>query len=125
MVFLLDPLIATGGTAKAALHMIIEWGVPVNKIKLLCVLASKPGLEHVRAEFPELEIWAAAVDPELNDKGYILPGLGDTVRLERKRVPRSSVVMTALPAGRPPVQYTSKRLKAAYKTGWPQPVQLT
>ncbi|KAL7282223.1 hypothetical protein ACG7TL_003692 [Trametes sanguinea] len=77
-VFLLDPLIATGGTACAALNMVIEWGIPVNKIKLLCVLGSQDGLKRVQAEFPGVEIWVAAVDPHLTSNGLISPGLGDT-----------------------------------------------
>ncbi|OSX59274.1 hypothetical protein POSPLADRAFT_1150332 [Postia placenta MAD-698-R-SB12] len=77
-VFLLDPLIATGGTACAALQMLLDWGMPVHKIKLLCVLASKTGLDRVHAEFPNLEIWVSAVDAELTSKGIISPGLGDT-----------------------------------------------
>jgi len=78
LVFVLDPLIATGGTACAALAMIIDWGVPVSKIKLLCILASEQGLQHVQAEHPDLEIWVAGVDPELTSNGLISPGLGDT-----------------------------------------------
>ncbi|KAK0491099.1 armadillo/beta-catenin/plakoglobin [Armillaria novae-zelandiae] len=78
IVFLLDPLIATGGTACAALSMIVDWGIPIENVKLLCVLASKPGLEHVQAEFPKLEIWVAGVDDELTPQGIISPGLGDT-----------------------------------------------
>ncbi|KAJ7095254.1 armadillo/beta-catenin/plakoglobin [Mycena belliarum] len=77
MVFLLDPLIATGGTALAALSMITDWGMPISKVKLLCVLASQEGLDHVRAEFPELEIWVAGVDQTLTAQGLISPGLGD------------------------------------------------
>jgi len=76
--FLLDPLIATGGTACAALTMILDWGIPLHNVKLLCVLASKEGLEHVQSQFPGLEIWVAGVDPTLTDKGLIAPGLGDT-----------------------------------------------
>jgi len=76
-VFLLDPLIATGGTACAALNMIIDWGLPISKVKLLVVLASQEGLDNVRNEFPELEIWVSAVDPVLTPEGLISPGLGD------------------------------------------------
>ncbi|KAI9001337.1 assimilatory sulfite reductase [Trametes punicea] len=78
LVFLLDPLIATGGTACAALNMVIEWGIPVNSIKLLCVLASQDGLRRVQSEFPGVELWVAAVDPHLTTNGLISPGLGDT-----------------------------------------------
>ncbi|TCD66953.1 hypothetical protein EIP91_000731 [Steccherinum ochraceum] len=79
LVFLLDPLIATGGTACAAIHMLKEWTVPEEKIKLLCVLASKTGLDQVRQAYPGVEIWTAATDPELTPEGLISPGLGDTV----------------------------------------------
>ncbi|KAK7470793.1 hypothetical protein VKT23_002211 [Stygiomarasmius scandens] len=77
MVYLLDPLIATGGTALAALAMIIDWGIPVKNIKLLCVLASQEGLNNVQAEHPDLEIWVAGIDETLTPEGIISPGLGD------------------------------------------------
>ncbi|KAI0921376.1 hypothetical protein AcW2_006369 [Taiwanofungus camphoratus] len=78
MVFLLDPLIATGGTACAALNMVLDWGIPITHIKLLCILASQDGLDRVQAEYPGLEIWVAAVDTNLTSNGLISPGLGDT-----------------------------------------------
>ncbi|KAJ7068145.1 uracil phosphoribosyltransferase-domain-containing protein [Mycena amicta] len=78
MVYLLDPVIATGGTACAALSMIADWGMPIANVKLLCVLASQEGIDHVQAEFPELEIWVAGVDPTLTRPGGLIsPGLGD------------------------------------------------
>ncbi|KDN50223.1 hypothetical protein RSAG8_01559, partial [Rhizoctonia solani AG-8 WAC10335] len=80
-VFVIDPLIATGGTAVAAVNMILDWGIPLNKIKFLGILASQAGLDHVKSEFPELEIWFAAVDQELTQNGLIKPGLGDGDRL--------------------------------------------
>lgn len=76
-VLLLDPMVATGNTACAALAMIAEWGVPVSNIKLLAILASEEGLSHVKREYPELEIWVAGVDKELSESGIIVPGLGD------------------------------------------------
>jgi len=78
LVYIVDPLIATGGTACAAISMIVEWGVPIGSIRYLAVLACAPGLEHVHSEFPDLHIWVAAVDPELTENGLISPGLGDT-----------------------------------------------
>ncbi|KIY73735.1 armadillo/beta-catenin/plakoglobin [Cylindrobasidium torrendii FP15055 ss-10] len=78
VVYLLDPLVATGGTACAALSMLSDWGVPVSNIKLLCVLGSKEGLTHVQKQFPDLEIWAAGIDETLTERGIIFPGLGDT-----------------------------------------------
>ncbi|KAK7049663.1 hypothetical protein VNI00_005694 [Paramarasmius palmivorus] len=77
MVYILDPLIATGGTARAALQMILDWGIPADKIKLLCVLASKQGVQAIHEEFPSVEIWVAAIDDELTSQGIINPGLGD------------------------------------------------
>jgi len=77
-VLLLDPLIATGGTACAALAMIEDWGIPVSQVKLLCVLGSEDGLKNVQSQYPALEIWAAGVDPLLTPEGLISPGLGDT-----------------------------------------------
>jgi len=77
-VFLLDPLIATGGTACAALGMIEDWGIPAKDVRLLCVLASEAGLQHVQSEYPDLQIWVAGVDKELTPEGIISPGLGDS-----------------------------------------------
>ncbi|EAU84916.2 UDP-N-acetylglucosamine 1-carboxyvinyltransferase [Coprinopsis cinerea okayama7 len=77
-VFLLDPLIATGGTVCAAIGMLTEWGIPIKNIKLLCVLASRDGLNHVQKEYPDLELWVAGVDETLTTDGIISPGLGDS-----------------------------------------------
>ncbi|EPQ31280.1 uncharacterized protein PFL1_01465 [Pseudozyma flocculosa PF-1] len=77
-VLILDPLIATGGTAIACVQMIRDWGVPVDKIQFLCVLASETGVNNLLKAVPGLELWIGHVDPELNEKGLILPGLGDT-----------------------------------------------
>ncbi|KDN50371.1 putative uracil phosphoribosyltransferase [Tilletiaria anomala UBC 951] len=77
-VLILDPLVATGGTAVACVRMILDWGIPISKIHFLCVLASRPGLAKLTAVYPGLEIIVGAIDPELNEKGYIVPGLGDT-----------------------------------------------
>ncbi|KAG8825686.1 hypothetical protein FRB91_008970 [Serendipita sp. 411] len=77
MVYLLDPLVATGGTAIAAINMLTDWGLTVDNIRLLSVLGSQEGIDHVRTEFPQLQIFVAAIDSELTDKGYLTPGLGD------------------------------------------------
>ncbi|KAI5474979.1 uracil phosphoribosyltransferase [Pseudohyphozyma bogoriensis] len=76
--FLLDPLVATGGTAIAAVSMLLDWGLKIENIKLLVLLGSKPGLDKVAAECPGLEIFVGAVDEELTDDAMILPGLGDS-----------------------------------------------
>lgn len=77
VVYLLDPLIATGGTAIAAIGMLTDWGLKQEQIKIVSVLGSKQGVEHVAEEYPEVEIFIGAVDEELTVKGYISPGLGD------------------------------------------------
>ncbi|CAD6589937.1 MAG: hypothetical protein TREMPRED_005578 [Tremellales sp. Tagirdzhanova-0007] len=77
LLFVLDPLIATGGTAVAALSMLTDWGLDQSQIKVLSVLGSRQGVQHVSEEFPDVEIFIGAVDEDLTGKGYISPGLGD------------------------------------------------
>ncbi|KAK4703016.1 uracil phosphoribosyltransferase, partial [Phenoliferia sp. Uapishka_3] len=76
--FLLDPLVATGGTAIAAVSMLLDWGLKIENIKLLVLLGSKPGLEKVAEECPGLEIYVGGVDEQLTAEGMIHPGLGDS-----------------------------------------------
>ena len=71
----LDPMLATGGSALSALEVLTEWGVP--RIKLLSVIASSDGLQRVFDAFPQTQIYVCAVDPELNAQKFIVPGLGD------------------------------------------------
>jgi len=71
----LDPMLATGGSVLAALSTLYDWGVPT--IKVLSVIASEEGIREVRAKYPETQLYVAAVDPELNDHKFIVPGLGD------------------------------------------------
>jgi uracil phosphoribosyltransferase len=71
----IDPMLATGGSATAAIQFLKEKGG--EKIKLMCLLAAPPGIEAVQQAHPEVDIFVAAVDPILNDHGYIVPGLGD------------------------------------------------
>ena len=74
-VMILDPMLATGGSALDAISMIKKEGV--KKIKFLCIIAAPEGIARIEKEYPDVEIYAAALDRELNDKGYIMPGLGD------------------------------------------------
>lgn len=71
----LDPMLATGGSAIAALRAVRDWGV--KRIKLLGVIAAPEGLRAVRKAFPDVEVLVCALDRKLNRHGYILPGLGD------------------------------------------------
>ena len=71
----LDPMLATGGSAIAALQAVRDWGV--KRVKLLGVIAAPEGLRAVRKAFPDVDVLVCAVDRQLNRHGYILPGLGD------------------------------------------------
>lgn len=75
---ILDPMLATGGSATAAIEVLKRWGAvhPV-RIKLLNLIAAPEGVRAVSQAHPDVEIYCAALDRQLNDKGYILPGLGD------------------------------------------------
>lgn len=74
-VFLTDPMLATGGTAAAAIGFLKDRGV--ENITLLCIIAAPEGVKKVQQEHPGVEIYTAAYDEKLNEHGYIVPGLGD------------------------------------------------
>ncbi|MEM9660224.1 MAG: uracil phosphoribosyltransferase [Planctomycetota bacterium] len=71
----LDPMLATGGSVMAALAALRDWGAP--HVKVLSLIASQPGVDAVAAQYPEAQIYVCQIDPELNDRKYIVPGLGD------------------------------------------------
>jgi uracil phosphoribosyltransferase len=75
---ILDPMLATGGSATAAIEVLKRWGAvnPV-RIKLLNLIAAPEGVKAVTQAHPDVEIYCASLDQQLNEKGYILPGLGD------------------------------------------------
>ena len=72
---ILDPMLATGGSATAAIEVLKKWGAV--KIKLVNLIAAPEGVEAVAAAHPDVAIYCAALDRSLNEKGYIQPGLGD------------------------------------------------
>ena len=74
-VIVLDPMLATGGSASAAITFLKGYGC--KHIKLMNILAAPEGIEVVRRDHPDVEIYVAAVDEKLNDHAYIVPGLGD------------------------------------------------
>ena len=73
--FVLDPMLATGGTAAAASQYLKQAGA--RSIKLLTILAAPPGVEKMEREHPDVEVFTCAIDGHLNEHGYIIPGLGD------------------------------------------------
>lgn len=72
---ILDPMLATGGSAADTIKMLKKDGV--KKIKFLCILSAPEGIEKLKKEHPDVKIYTACIDEKLNDKGYIVPGLGD------------------------------------------------
>jgi uracil phosphoribosyltransferase len=75
---ILDPMLATGGSATAAIDVLKRWGaVTPVRIKLLNLIAAPEGVRAVQQAHPDVPIYTAALDRQLNDKGYIMPGLGD------------------------------------------------
>ena len=75
MCIAVDPMLATGNSAAAAVQRIKDSGA--KRIKFVCLLASPEGIDSFAAEHPDVPIFTAAIDRELNEHGYILPGLGD------------------------------------------------
>ncbi|KAJ2606839.1 hypothetical protein H4R99_000012 [Coemansia sp. RSA 1722] len=71
----LDPMIATGGTAEAAVQILKHWGV--KKIKFVCICASKKGIEGLAAKYPDVQFFVATVDEVLDRRGFVSPGIGD------------------------------------------------
>ena len=74
-VIVLDPMLATGGSASAAIQFIKNYGV--KHIKLMNIIAAPEGIERVHHDHPDVDIYCAALDEKLNEHGYIVPGLGD------------------------------------------------
>ena len=74
-VFIVDPMLATGGSASAAISFIKEYGC--KSITLMDIIAAPEGIEVVQREHPDVDIYVAAVDEKLNEHAYIVPGLGD------------------------------------------------
>jgi uracil phosphoribosyltransferase len=75
LVIVVDPMLATGHTAVAAIDRLKEAGV--TDMRFVCLLAARQGATALREAHPDVPIWAAAMDEALNDHGYIIPGLGD------------------------------------------------
>lgn len=74
-VLLIDPMLATGGSGSAAVSFLKKAGV--TSMKFVCLVAAPEGIQALHAHHPEVPIYTAAIDRELNSKGYIMPGLGD------------------------------------------------
>ena len=74
-VLILDPMLATGGSGIDAIELLKEKGV--KRIKFLCIIAAPEGIKRMQEKHPDVQIYAASIDEKLNEKAYIVPGLGD------------------------------------------------
>ena len=74
-VFVVDPMLATGGSSVAAIRMLKEKGC--KSIHFMCIIAAPEGVERMKKEHPDVDIYIGALDEKLNEHGYIVPGLGD------------------------------------------------
>lgn len=76
-IMILEPMLATGGSIMMAMKEITSRGVPPEMIRIIAIVAAPPALRKLSENYPGLEIYTAIIDEGLNDKGYIVPGLGD------------------------------------------------
>lgn len=74
-IFVVDPMLATGGSSSAAISMLKEKGV--KNIRFLCIIAAPEGVRRMRESHPDVDLYVGALDEKLNEHGYIVPGLGD------------------------------------------------
>ena len=76
-IYITDPMLATGNSLIEAIKLYADKGIPIENIKVICIIAAPEGVENLQKHFPELEIITATLDDHLNEKGYIVPGMGD------------------------------------------------
>ncbi len=74
-IFVVDPMLATGGSSVAAIQMLKDKGC--KNIHFMCIIAAPEGVEQMKASHPDVDMYVGALDEKLNDHGYIVPGLGD------------------------------------------------
>ena len=76
-IYIPDPMLATGGSAVAAIKLFIDLNIPENNIRFISLISAPEGIKKIHDEYPNIKIITAAIDINLNQFGYILPGLGD------------------------------------------------
>lgn len=76
-IYITDPMLATGNSLIEAIRLYADKKIPISHIKCICIMAAPEGIENIQKVFPEVEIITAAVDEGINEKGYIIPGMGD------------------------------------------------
>lgn len=76
-IFVVDPMVATGHSTAEAVNILIKHGAKIQDIRAVCLIAAPEGVAYVHSVHPDLQIFTAALDERLNEKAYIVPGLGD------------------------------------------------
>lgn len=76
-IYITDPMLATGNSLLAAIDLYASKGIPIENIKCICIIAAPEGIKNIQSNYPDIEIITAAIDDHLNEKGYIVPGMGD------------------------------------------------
>lgn len=76
-VYITDPMLATGNSLKEAIRLYVSKGIPESNICCVCMICAPQGVKAVFSEFPEVKLIVASVDSHLNERGYIVPGMGD------------------------------------------------
>lgn len=76
-IYITDPMLATGNSLLEAIKLYANKGIPIKNIKCICIIAAPQGIKNIQKHYPDIEIITAAVDETLNEKGYIVPGMGD------------------------------------------------
>ena len=76
-IYITDPMLATGNSLLEAIKLYADKGIHIKNIKCICIIAAPEGIENIQKHYPDIEIITAAIDEGLNEKGYIVPGMGD------------------------------------------------
>ena len=76
-VYITDPMLATGNSLLGAIDLYVNKGIPINHIKCISIISAPQGIENIQKHYPDIEIITASIDEGLNEKGYIVPGMGD------------------------------------------------
>lgn len=76
-IFITDPMLATGNSLVEAIKLYTDKQIPVENIKVICIIAAPEGIANIHEKFPNVEIITSAIDSHLNEHGYIVPGMGD------------------------------------------------
>jgi uracil phosphoribosyltransferase len=110
-VFVVDPMLATGGSAVHALDKLKQAGA--RRLSLVCLVVAPEGVEAVEQAHPDVQIWTAAIDRELDENAYIRPGLGQVTNpqpaYEKGQTPLAGEPSTSLGKGSDPFQTLSRR----------------